>query len=77
MNKYRKLADIAFYTVMKVMEEGKKTHPEDDFISRRESEHLEHARDHLRNYGTNYDREELEHALTRIAIMLIKGDASG
>jgi hypothetical protein len=69
---YKQLGDLAKEIVIKVMEENRPSYPKDDFLFRPLKEHYDHCRDHIRNYGTNYDPEELEHAITRIAIMLAK-----
>jgi len=69
---YAELADIAKYAVLKVMNEGEATYPRNDFMDRPFADHAEHALQHIYNLtDTGLDRKvELEHALTRLTIML-------
>ena len=77
---YDKLADLAAKTIIKVMQEGEVKHPENDYMDRPLTEHAKHAALHAQNawsgmvFGfTGYDlKDELEHALTRLAIVLAK-----
>lgn len=72
---YDKLSALAADTVRKVMREGELTYPANDFMDRPISEHYDHASDHILSYAEEFctnPREELEHALTRIVIILAK-----
>jgi hypothetical protein len=72
---YEKLGEIAKQVIIKVMREGEKSYPDNDFLERSTWHHYEHAKAHFYNYQlSDYkDMEEIEHALTRIAIILVKG----
>ena len=73
MNKeYRRLADLAFYTVMLTMVEGEKQHSDNTYMQKPIPEDIEHAIKHLRRYLKRGERVDLEHALTRCDIALMK-----
>lgn len=69
---YEQLGNLAKEIVIKVMEEGRPSYPKDDFLFRPLKEHYDHEREHTRNFATNFDPSELEHALVRNVIMLAK-----
>ena len=69
---YKQLSQLAYDTVLKTMLEGTKTHPDDDYMHRPFLEDYNHTKEHIRKYSLNVDTVELEHAMTRIVIMLAK-----
>ena len=69
---YRRIADVAFYTVMKTMVEGEKQHPDNPYRHKPLLDDIEHAIVHLKRYKKKNDVEDLEHALTRCGIALVK-----
>ena len=69
---YEQLADLAAKTIIKVMQEGEAKHPENDYMEREIKEHHRRAFHHIMKSRLSKDKDELEHALTRIAIILAK-----
>jgi hypothetical protein len=69
---YKQLAQLAHDVTLKTMLSGVKKYPDNDYMYRPIKEHRDHAHAHMRMFDTTFDRKELEHALTRIAIMLAK-----
>lgn len=70
---YKKLAQLAYDTVLETMQEGEKTHPNNDWQDVSILDHLGHANEHLFNYQHNENISgatiDLEHALTRLTII--------
>jgi hypothetical protein len=54
------------------MEEGSKKYPDDTYMQVPIKTHMEHLRKHIRDYDNMQDIEDLEHALTRMVIVLAK-----
>lgn len=73
------LAQLAFDTVMRVREEGRKKHPDDDGDNKDVSYHLLRAHTHnssARWYDDSFTskRMHMKHELTRVAMALLKDD---
>lgn len=67
---YIKLAQIAYDTVIQTMQEGEKSHPNDDWQNVDIMEHFRHALDHLANWELDEnDEDHLAHAITRLAMI--------
>jgi hypothetical protein len=74
-DKYDQLGELAKQVVIRTMQEGEVTHPANDFMDKMLTEHCDHALDHLYEWEKEFcqnPKNELEHALTRVAIMLVK-----
>lgn len=76
---YSELGELAKQAVIKVMQEGEKKHPKNDFMKRRISEHNDHAVKHIQIYNCSdltksEEIYEITHAMTRLAIILAKLD---
>jgi len=69
---YCTIAVSAAIAIMRTMAEGEKKYPKNDYMDRPTQEHYDHVLEHMRQYKVSRDSDELEHALTRIAIMLMK-----
>ena len=69
---YNKLGNLASEVITKVMKDGEEKYPDNDFMKRPLSEHYDHAIEHLLSFMKGYDTEDLEHALTRLTIILAK-----
>lgn len=73
---YRKLAQIAYDTVLRVMTEGAKTHPGDGWKDIRKQVHIQRALRHMDNAycGLDTGEDDIAHCLTRCAMVLyLKG----
>jgi hypothetical protein len=79
--KYEALGELAKQAVIRTMQEGETSHPANDFMDRPLYDHFDHAYDHMESVRmdiiclskpTEENRNELEHALARIAIILAK-----
>jgi hypothetical protein len=67
---YHKLAQIAYDTVIQTMQEGEKSHPNDDWQNVDIMEHFRHAIDHLASWELEEnDEDHLAHAITRLAMI--------
>jgi len=73
---YTVLAQIAYRTVTRTMQEGETTHGVDNWKKQSISEHKRHALEHAENaYTGKTDREDIDHCLTRCAIIeYLKGE---
>lgn len=75
---------IAYDTCVKVMKENAEKYPDEPWKNISSKEHIHHAFEHLDTFNHGYDmsdprfnhvdslKEELEHALTRISMALIR-----
>jgi hypothetical protein len=67
---YLKLAQIAYDTVLRTMQEGEKTHPSDEWQEVSISGHTAHVADHLVKWSKGFtDEPHLEHLITRCAMI--------
>jgi hypothetical protein len=67
---YEKLAQIAYDTVIQTMQEGEKSHPNDDWQNVDIMEHFRHALDHLAAWEIEEnDEDHLAHAITRLIMI--------
>jgi hypothetical protein len=77
---YDQLGELAKQVVIRTMQEGEATHPANDFMDRHIEEHIKHARKHIGMAWGNIvysisginARDELEHVLARVTILLAK-----
>jgi hypothetical protein len=75
LTKYDHLGELAKQAVICTMQKGELTHPVNDFMSRAFTEHYDHALEHLYECEKEFcenPKDELEHALTRVTILLVK-----
>jgi hypothetical protein len=80
MSDYDHLGELAKQVVLRTMQEGEATHPANDFMERPMEEHCEHGHEHIWNAyvdmctcnNKTQIKDELEHALARVVILLAK-----
>ncbi len=65
---YNEIAELAFDSVLHTLVKNDGKHG-DSWKARADHDDVEHATDHLIAYLTTDDMEDLDHAMTRIALM--------